>query len=310
MRRLWIGIRASAVLAILGSVATLFLGGVMVWAVFHAPPRRAVVPPVPLKAMSAAMAVMSAGLGAWGIWTAVGIFRRRGWARVSILIFAVLLAFMGCGAMLAVFFVPLPSAEGVPTPLMGNIRWMITAFYGGLALIGAWWLFLFNTSGAKQYFAEREFPRESARPLSIGIIGWYLLIGAVFTALAAVLRMPAMLFGMAATGWSALAVYTGFTAVQIYLGAGLLQLQEEARVWSIAYFCVAGANVAVTVALPDFAGRMQDMFSALPGFLRLGPPPPLEGTGRLMLISAAVVAVPIWFLVRRRAAFVKTPPPS
>jgi hypothetical protein len=107
----------------------------------------------------------------------------------------------------------------------------------------------------------------------------------------------------AATGWSALAVYTAYTAVQIYLGAGLLQLQEEAWVWSIVYFYVAAANVAVTAALPDFAGRMQDMFSAMPGFLRLGPPPALEGTGVLMLISAAFVAVPIWFLVRRRTAF-------
>jgi hypothetical protein len=84
---------------------------------------------------------------------------------------------------------------------MENARWGIAAFYGALALVGAWWLVLFNTSATKQYFAGREPERESARPLSIAIIGWYLLAGAVGTALAAVIRMPAVFFGLIFTGW-------------------------------------------------------------------------------------------------------------
>ena len=38
MRRRWIGIRASAVLAILGSLATLLMAGMMAWGMFHAKP--------------------------------------------------------------------------------------------------------------------------------------------------------------------------------------------------------------------------------------------------------------------------------
>jgi hypothetical protein len=172
-----------------------------------------------------------------------------------------------------------------------------------MAVIGAWWLLLFNSSATKQYFAERA-AESGSRPLSIAIIGWYLLLCAVGTATGAILRVPGMLFGAIVTGWAALAVYTAFTAVEIYLGAGLLQLQESARVASIFWFALMAANSVLTVVLPGFAGRMQIVQQALPAFLRVGQPPvPLEGTRGLMLMVTLIVAVPIWFLVRRRAAF-------
>jgi hypothetical protein len=302
MRRYWIGIRASAVLGILGGVATLFLAGMMVWGMFHAKlPQDVAMPPVPLKAIGVVMGVLFAGLGVWGIWTSVGIFRRRGWARISILVFAVLLAFMGGCALLAVLVIPFPSTPGVSARVMENARWGIAAFYGALLSIGAWWLVQFNTSATKQYFAEREPARESARPLSISIIGWYLLIGVVGMPLLAVLRMPAVFFGLIVTGWSALAIYTAYTAAAIYLGIGLLRLHERARRWSIVYFCVIAANTVVTLARP---GIMQQMQRAMPGFF---PPaaamPQLDRMWVYGLISAVACAVPIWFLVRRRAAF-------
>ena len=259
MRRRWIGIRASAVLAALGSLATLLMAGMMAWGMFHAkPPAEMAMPPVTLKVIGVAMGVLFAGLGVWGIWTAAGIFRRRAWARISILVFAALLVFMGASALLAILVMPFPSPPGVSVsaPAMEHVRWAIAASYGALAVIGAWWLVLFNTRSTKQYFAEREPARESARPLSLGIIGWYLLVCAAGTALAAVLHMPTMLFGLIVTGWSAVAVYTALIAIDIYLGAGLLRLHERARLWSIVYFCAVAANSVVSLARP---GIMQQM---------------------------------------------------
>src|ERR1035437_2118463 len=96
MHRKWIGIRASAGIAIAGSLATLVMGGVILFGVLGAaPPTRPAAPPFPVAAIGIVMAAMAACLSGWGIWTAVGIFRRRGWARVSIVAFAVLLTFMG-----------------------------------------------------------------------------------------------------------------------------------------------------------------------------------------------------------------------
>jgi len=180
MRRRWIGIRASAVLAILGSLATLLMAGMMAWGMFHAkPPAEMAMPPVTLKVIGVAMGVLFAGLGVFGIWTAVAIFRRRGWARISILVFAAFLVFMGASAVLGILVMPFPSTPGVSSRVMENARWGIAAFYGALALIGAWWLWLFNTGKVKSEFAA-GVGAESAggRPVSVTVIAAYpLLVG-------------------------------------------------------------------------------------------------------------------------------------
>ena len=274
----------------------------MTWGMFHAnlPPDMPT-PPVALKAMGVAMGVAFAGLGVWGIWTAVGIFRRRGWARISILVFAALLALMGAFAGLGVLVAPFPPTPGVSGRVMENVRWGIAAFYGALALIGGWWLVIFNTRATKEYFAERGPARESARPLSISVIGWYLLIGAVGMAVAAVIRMPAMFFGLIVTGWSALAIYAAYAAAVIYLGAGLLRLRERARRWSIVYFSAIAANTLVCLARPGFMGQIE---RAMPGFFPAAAAlPQLDSMWVYGLIGAVACAVPIWFLVRCRAAF-------
>ncbi|HEV3202066.1 MAG TPA: hypothetical protein VGZ73_29410 [Bryobacteraceae bacterium] len=299
----WIGIRVSAILTILGSAVMLLFAGLIVWTALRASRLETPVEsPFPLKAMMVTLAVFFTAFSGWGIATAIGIFRRRGWARLSMIIFAVLLVGMGGSALVGILFIRIPETGNVSPVTMQSIRVGIAAFYGAMAVIGAWWLLLFNSSATKQYFAE--LPEPGSRPLSIAIIGWYLLLCAVGTATGAILRMPAILFGAAVTGWAALAVYTVFTAVEIYLGAGLLQLQESVRVASIVWFALMALNSVVTVALPGFASRMQIVQQALPAFLRAGQQqPPIEGTGGLILISTLIVAVPIWFLVRRREAF-------
>ena len=302
MRRYWIGIRASAVLAILGSVATLFLAGMMAWSMFHAKlPRDVAMPPVSLKVIGVVMGVLFAGLGVWGIWTAVGIFRRRGWARISILVFAALLTFMGACSLLAILVMPFPATANVSARVMEYTRWGIAASYGALALIGAWWLVLFNRGATKQYFAEREPARENARPLSVGIIGWYLLIGAAGAVVGALVHVPAVFFGVLVTGWLKLAICAALIAAGIYLGIGLLRLHERARLWSIMYFCGLAANSLVTAARPGLVGQMQ---RAMPGFFPTGAGmPQLDRIWVFGLIGAAACAIPVWFLVRRRAAF-------
>jgi len=320
----WIAIRVSAVLTILGSVATLLFAGVMLWTGFFVPPPETGAEPlVPLKPIMAVLAVFFTAFGVWGFVTAAGIFRRRAWARLSIIVFSVLLVGMGGSALLGTLFIKLPPNASLTPQMVLYIRLGIGAFYGAMTVVGAWWLLLFNSNRGKQYFAESGagirgtgirgtgIPAgvpETARPLSISIIGWYLLVSTLFTAIAAILRVPGLLFGAVITGWVALAVYTAFTAVNLYLGTGLLQLQEPARVGSIVYFLIVAANSVVTVLLPDFPGRMRAMQDAFPRFLSWSQqqPIPLDGVWGFALTGALLAAVPIWFLMRRRAAFVRT----
>lgn len=129
MRRYWIGIRSSAVLSIAGSLLTLALAGLMLFGTLvKPPPSGPAAPPFPLAAIGIVMAAMLACFTGWGIWTAVGIFRRRGWARVSIVVFAALLAFIGASASLVMLFMPLPAQGAVSQRMIDAIRWGIAGF--------------------------------------------------------------------------------------------------------------------------------------------------------------------------------------
>ena len=308
MRRKWIAIRASAVLAIAGSLATLAIGGAMLFGTLKAPPPATgpAMPPFPLAAIGIVMAALSAALSGWGISTAIGIFRRRQWARISIVVFAVLLTFIGASTFLAILFMRLPAQEGVSQSMMDAIRWGMAGLYGVLAAIGVWWLVLFNLSSTKEYFAQHAPSQPPSRPLSVSMIGWYLLISSPFLAAMAVVRMPAFVFGAVITGWGGLAVYTLFAGAQIYLGTGLLRLREQARLGTIGYFCLMALNSAITMGLPGYAAKMQIAMREMPKLFPAGVPPQMPQPGWLfVLIGIAFAAVPIWFLVRRRAAFVK-----
>ena len=138
------------------------------------------------------------------------------------------------------------------------------------------------------------------------MIGWYLLISSLFLAVPAVIRLPAFVFGAVVTGWAGLAVYTVFAAVQVFLGAGLLRLREPARVGAIAYFCLMALNSVVTWALPGYEAKMRLMLREMTKLSPAGAPAQMpQPMWVFMLMGIAFVAIPVWFLVRRRAAFVK-----
>jgi hypothetical protein len=172
-----------------------------------------------------------------------------------------------------------------------------------------WWLVLFNLSSTKEYFAQDGPSEPRARPLSTSVIGWFLLIGSLFFAVAAVVRLPAFVFGVVITGWGGLAVYTVFAAAQIFLGTGLLHLQEQARIGSIGYFCLTALSSILNVAPPGLEAKMQILQREMPKFFPTGAAAQMPQPGWVFaLMRVAIAAVPVWFLVRQRAAFVKVAP--
>lgn len=314
MHRKWIAVRTSAGLAVAGSLATLALGLLMPVSMALAPPPVGpTAPPFPMMAIGIVMAVVFAAFSGWGIVTAVGIFRRRGWARISIVLFAVLLTIMGAGGSVAALFMQLPAQEGLDPRIMTAVRWGMAAFYMVLTGIGVWWLLLFNRKTTKEYFAGSDVPeRPGTRPVSISVIGWYLVISSVMMAAAAVVKVPAFLLGTVITGWGALATYSVFTVAQIYLGTGILHLQEQARMGGIAYFCFGALNSLLTMLPPGWESKMQAMQRAMPKIFPAGIPVRMpEPAWVFGLMGAATVAIPIWFLVRQRSAFARAQaPPS
>ncbi len=302
MPRKWIAVRVSAGIAVAGSLLTLALGLLMPVSMALAPPPAGPgAPPFPMMAVGIIMAVIFAAFGVWGVVTGIAIFRRRGWARISIICFAVLLAIMGIGGGVAAFVMPIPAQEGLDPRIMTGVRFGMAAFYALMAGIGIWWLALFSSQTTKTYFAGIDPRQDSgARPVSISIIGWYLLISSIMMAASAVFKIPAFVFGGVLTGWGALGVYSLFTVVQLYLGTGILHLQEHARVGGIVYFVLVAVNSLMTMV--GFEAKMDVMRRELPKLFPAGMPQ-MQPVWIFGLMGTAVVGIPIWFLVRQRAAF-------
>lgn len=305
----WIGIRISAVITILGSAATLLLAASMLFFVIVSPPLpETSAPPVPVKAITIAMANLNLFLSAWGIATAVGIFRRRPWSRISILVFAAILAFFGTVSPLILLAMPVPETPGVDPDKMAMIFRFVGAFYLALGALGIWWLILFNRKITKSYFARSVEVPEDPRPLSIRIIAWYLLVGVAILVPMSILRLPTLMFGIVFSGWGVLTVYVPIIVIQAYVGVGLLRLRESARIVGIGYFVLIAVNGFVSLnsqRQQEFLDRLRSSYRWMdqPGQSSYQP----EFSWPFLLIMLALAALPVYFLIRRRAAFHPSP---
>jgi hypothetical protein len=66
-------------------------------------------------------------------------------------------------------------------------------------------------------------PNRPARPLSISIIGWFLVASCLFVPFSVMLRAPTILFTAIFTGWRAVILLSLFGALHLYMGIALLK---------------------------------------------------------------------------------------
>jgi hypothetical protein len=175
--------------------------------------------------------------------------------------------------------------------------------YGAFGLLGAVWLYYFNRRATRDAFSG-AVPVEGARPLSISIIGWWLLIAGLGTMLAApLLRMPGSIFLWTVTGWEAVAWYVAFGGLNAYVGYGLLRLNPLARTIAIWSLCFGAANGAVFYGFPGREARIATLMSHS-RFGSYGAAQPQFATMAFILpVMLISLAVPLWFLVTRKPAF-------
>jgi hypothetical protein len=296
-----VGVTASAVVAILGSVFTLLFAGAAVASLFVAgaypkPPNSA-----QMIVGSAVMFVVLAGIG---IWTSIGLFHLRASARTSILVFA---SFLAAGSLLALLItrvVPKPPQATADTQ---NFFDLATAVMFGVPLaIAAWWLVQFNTQSTKVAFASPGAELESQRPISITIIAWVSLVGGLSSLIPVVGPTPAFLFGATFTGWTAKVIYAFFAALSLYIGKGLLDLRERARILAIALYGFSLVHFGVLVLLPSSRARLLEAQRGLEAN-QPNPIPFDEGMLMNVIIGGSVIAaaITVWFLFRNRPAFVE-----
>jgi hypothetical protein len=295
-----VGVTASAVFALLGSLLMLACLVLVGLTLLLSPGPR----PLPAEArlgMTIGFAMFGI-MAAWGTTTAIGLFRLRNWARVSMLVFAALLAVMGVtGGPMILLIPPLPTAP----PNFGAVRVAMAAFYAALGLLGVFWLYYFGRRATRQAFAGTSggaaVVESGGRPLSISIIGWWFLLSGVIGVLASPLKMPAMMFIWIMSGWTAAIWQLAFGALWAYVGYGLLRLMPTARKIAVTLICFGAANAVVFFMLPGRDVRLAALMSRFRFSSQSSLPPHFMN---IMIVPMAIAfALPLWFLIIRRDAF-------
>jgi hypothetical protein len=294
----------AAVAAILGSALFVLMGLVMLLNVFLPTPQ-AGMPPSSLKAISVVLCFVMLGFAAWGITTALGLFRLRSWSRWSILVFSTLLAFMGGATALVMAFIPLPPAPGASPEVMTGVKIALVVIYGVPAVMGAFRLFYFNTARVRTMFELGVIANGPGhRPLSISVIAWLLLSRGVIYVGGIFLPLPGMAFGLILAGWPARASYFILAAIEISLGLGLLRLNRLSRVLAIGLFDYGILNSLLFAILLRYS---EDIRAALDVTLREPSRAMLPLAAALSVGGSLIGLIPIGFLIARRQAFIKPP---
>jgi hypothetical protein len=154
------GITVIAVLALIGSALLLGLAVLMAIVMLVIPtpvPNNAQLPPMFFKVFRTALPFFYAAPAVWGIVTAVGLLQLKNWARISTIVFSVLLVVFGAFGMLTsmVFFLKPPAGNGLD-PKMFSLIGAVTAVFALVQMgIGIWWMIFFNRAAVKAQFVPR-----------------------------------------------------------------------------------------------------------------------------------------------------------
>jgi hypothetical protein len=295
-----VGVTASAVVAILGSIFTLVFASLAVASLFIETTQ----PQPPNNTSFVLMgSLMFVAFACLGFWTAVGLFRLDPWARTSILVFAGFLAAGSAFTLLMIMILPLPANMSAVTG--HTIRRVMIGVLGIPMLIAIWWLIQFNRQSTKAAFASSIAGPASVRPLSVTIIAFGCILGGVSFLFAILARVPAYLFGMSFNTWIAGVIYAIFAALSMFIGKGLLELREEARILAIGWCGFWLVHGSLVTLVPPLRQRMLEL--QLATLAKENTPMPFD-PGLLTNLSFAFTVIlaagAIWFLIRNRAAFV------
>lgn len=312
------GITVSAVFVFIGSGFTLLfaalacIGAAKVW--FGA--SAAEMPELPdlVKYFMLFFIALMFAMAAWGIASGVGVLRLREWARVSILVFSVLLACFCLGSILFVGFLPLPNAR-VSAQQMHVFRLGAALFYGFFAAVGVGWIYFFNTKSVKDQFRRGTGPdgsilRSPTRPVSITIVACFLLVMAVCSPIALFFPLPVIAFGVVFTGRASSVLFMIYFVIQLLAGVGLLKLRVWARVLTVWYFSVCIGSTLLSELLPGRDVRMEKVQENIESLTQIPVPHIHTPMWLPLLVGIVMFAVPLWFVTTRKQAFLQNREPA
>ena len=292
-------------------------------------------------------ALMYIAPAVWGFLSGVGLLKAKNWARISTIVFSILLichslfSLLMTGVVMTSAFAALPSADKLDSHVPLVVGIVLAVFWLSQTALGVWWLVYLTRPNVKAQFVKPQMPLQglygvqtypgmlpqqqgyqpvayqpqvaatsSRRPVSIIIIACWILLGCASIPMNVFMRAPAFLMTKVFTGWPAALYYVAVAGVLLYVGIGLLKLQEAARITAMAWIVFSFVNGAVFFLAPGREARMATLLAAsmkmfpwmnsemFPFKLDLAP---FMYFG--MIFGMALMAVPLYFLITRRKAF-------
>jgi hypothetical protein len=142
------GVTAAGVVLLVGSTILLLIALATAFAIPYIASKAPAAQYTPGAFVAATIFYLA--LAGWGVGTAVGLFRLRPWARISILSMSVLALVIGIISAVSVFILlpHMPDQQGAHT--MAAVRGILVASFGFPMAIAAWWLVLFLRPGVRQ----------------------------------------------------------------------------------------------------------------------------------------------------------------
>lgn len=299
------GVIIFGVLAILGSVLSLLMGGLMLLVL---PQTQANMQGAP-AAFAFLPVVMMLGMGAWGLLSGIGMLGLRNWARISTLIFAGTLVTLAVMGLPFIFFLPMtpPPGQQVDAGMMQTVKATVVIFYLVLGAWGAMWLVYFNRTRVKEAF-RRGAPEAAPNPnpLSIRVIAWMMLTSAPILLLFPLMRFPATPGGQVFAGPGAIVFYVLWGVLLFAIGYGLLKLQRWSHMAAMILYALGIVNAAVFWLQPGAKQRMEEASRAMVESMNMPAaqtPPQMPPLGFSIAIGVFSAALPLYFLILRREKF-------
>jgi hypothetical protein len=332
-----LGVTVIAALELLGSSLTLLMGVLMVVVMVFLPTRtqqNIPLPPTALKALLALTSLLYIFPALWGIASGVGLIRLKNWARISTIVFSVILILIGAFSGLVMLLMPMPAPNGGDPGMTASFRLVMGSFWLALMGIGIWWAVFFTRTEVRVQFVPSGglpfgpsapvvnalsgislpsvAPQAPARPLSLTIIAWLLLIGCAFIPLSLAMRAPTFLLTKVVSGGTAAIYFSAVGLLHLYIGIGLLRLQPLARKIGVWYYIAMLLNAAFFYLAPGtrvrFIALMAAQQSMFPWLSSMQQRPELHfDLIPFMYLGACcgaiMIAIAIYFLVTRKVEF-------
>jgi hypothetical protein len=246
---------------------------------------------------------MVGAFGALGIVTGIGMLRLWKWTRYSAIVMGVLVVVASILPGIAFLFMPLPPPPaGSASPVPGGFRFVLAGIYLVIAAAAGVFLYVMaRKSTALQFNGGVVESGPRARPLSVSIIAWFMIVtAAVGLPMMAAAHLPAFVLGLLLTGGVAKAYYIVYFSLFALLGIGLLKRTSEALFPAIGLHAFALLNTLI-MSVPSVWLRYQDAIRPVIGGSQA---PPIPAWTRVYTVGSGVLVsgLIIFFLMRARRA--------